>query len=33
MGSRLVLRLKRIVPAPPAAVYRALSDPGELAKW
>ena len=32
-GDRLVLRLKRILPAPRAAVYRALSDPGELAKW
>jgi uncharacterized protein YndB with AHSA1/START domain len=29
----LVLRLKRILPAPRAAAYRALSDPGELAKW
>jgi uncharacterized protein YndB with AHSA1/START domain len=29
----LVLRLKRILPAPRAAVYTALSDPGELAKW
>jgi uncharacterized protein YndB with AHSA1/START domain len=32
-GDRLELRLKRILPAPMAAVYRALSDPGELAKW
>ena len=32
-GEGLVLRLKRILPAPRAAVYRALSDPGELAKW
>jgi uncharacterized protein YndB with AHSA1/START domain len=32
-GDALVLRLKRILPAPRAAVYRALSDPGELAKW
>ena len=32
-GSGLVLRLKRIVPAPPAAVYRALTNPRELAKW
>jgi hypothetical protein len=30
---RLVLRLTRILPAPRAAVYRALSDPGELARW
>jgi uncharacterized protein YndB with AHSA1/START domain len=29
----LALRLKRLVPAPRAVVYRALSDPGELAKW
>jgi uncharacterized protein YndB with AHSA1/START domain len=29
----LVLRLMRILPAPRPAVYRALSDPGELAKW
>jgi uncharacterized protein YndB with AHSA1/START domain len=27
------VRLKRILPAPRAAVYRALIDPGELAKW
>jgi uncharacterized protein YndB with AHSA1/START domain len=32
-GDGLVLRLKRILPAPRAAVYRALADPGELAKW
>jgi uncharacterized protein YndB with AHSA1/START domain len=32
-GDGLVLRLKRILPTPRAAVYRALSDPGELAKW
>jgi uncharacterized protein YndB with AHSA1/START domain len=32
-GEGLVLRLKRIVPAPRAAVYKVLSDPGELAKW
>src|SRR5215211_950754 len=32
-GDGLVLRLKRILPAPRAAVYRALSEPGELAKW
>jgi uncharacterized protein YndB with AHSA1/START domain len=29
---RLVLRLKRILPAPRAVVYTALSDPGELAR-
>jgi uncharacterized protein YndB with AHSA1/START domain len=29
----LVLTLKRLLPAPRAAAYRALSDPGELAKW
>lgn len=33
VGDRLVLRLKRILPAPRAAVYRALSDPGALARW
>jgi uncharacterized protein YndB with AHSA1/START domain len=33
VGDGLVLDLKRILPAPRAAVYRALSDPGELAKW
>jgi uncharacterized protein YndB with AHSA1/START domain len=32
-GDGLVLRLNRILPAPRAVVYRALSDPGELAKW
>jgi uncharacterized protein YndB with AHSA1/START domain len=32
-GDGLVLRLKRILPAPRPAVYRAMSDPGELAKW
>ena len=29
----LVLRLRRILPVPRAAVYRALSDPRELARW
>jgi uncharacterized protein YndB with AHSA1/START domain len=29
----LTLRLKRTLPAPRAAVYRALSEPAELAKW
>ena len=32
-GGGLVLRLKRILPARRAAVYRALSEPGQLAKW
>jgi uncharacterized protein YndB with AHSA1/START domain len=32
-GDGLVLRLKRILPAPRGAVYRALTDPEELAKW
>jgi uncharacterized protein YndB with AHSA1/START domain len=32
-GDGLVLRLKRILPAPRATVFRALGDPGELAKW
>ena len=32
-GDRLVLRLKRTMPAPPAVVYRALSEPGQLARW
>jgi uncharacterized protein YndB with AHSA1/START domain len=30
---RSVLRLERTVPAPLAAVYRALTDPEELARW
>jgi uncharacterized protein YndB with AHSA1/START domain len=29
----LVLRLKRVLPAPRAVVYGALTDPEELAKW
>jgi uncharacterized protein YndB with AHSA1/START domain len=29
----LVLRLRRILPAPRVAVYRALSDPEVLARW
>jgi uncharacterized protein YndB with AHSA1/START domain len=32
-GGGLVLRLKRTLPAPRPAVYRALSDRVELAKW
>ena len=27
------LEMKRVLPAPPAEVFRALTDPGELAKW
>ena len=33
MDEQLVLRLKRVLPVPRATVYRALSDPDELAKW
>lgn len=33
MSEQLILRLKRVLPVPRATVYRALSDPGELAKW
>jgi len=29
----LVLRLNRVLPAPRAVLYRALTDPEELAKW
>ena len=29
----LTLELKRVLPAPPATVFVALSDPTELAKW
>jgi uncharacterized protein YndB with AHSA1/START domain len=29
----LVLRLSRVLPAPREVVYRALTDPAELAKW
>jgi uncharacterized protein YndB with AHSA1/START domain len=32
-GDELVFHLKRTLPAPREVVYRALSDPGELAKW
>jgi uncharacterized protein YndB with AHSA1/START domain len=32
-SDELVLRLERSLPAPRAAVYRALTDPEELAKW
>jgi uncharacterized protein YndB with AHSA1/START domain len=32
-GDGLVLRLRRVLPAPRAVVYRALIDPGELARW
>ena len=30
---RLGLRLERSVPAPCAAVYRALTDPEQLRRW
>jgi uncharacterized protein YndB with AHSA1/START domain len=33
MRGGLVLRLRRILPAPRAAIYRALTEPAELAKW
>jgi uncharacterized protein YndB with AHSA1/START domain len=33
MHDGLVLRLRRILPAPQAAVYSALTEPAELAKW
>ena len=29
----LMLELRRVLPAPPPAVYAAFSDPRELAKW
>jgi uncharacterized protein YndB with AHSA1/START domain len=29
----LALELKRVLPAPPTRVFRALTEPGELAKW
>jgi uncharacterized protein YndB with AHSA1/START domain len=32
-GDGLVLRLERTLPARRAAVYKAMTDPGELAKW
>jgi uncharacterized protein YndB with AHSA1/START domain len=32
-ASDLVLEIKRVVPAAPALVFRALSEPDELAKW
>ena len=32
-GDGLVLRLERTLPAPRSAVYKAMTDPGELAKW
>lgn len=32
-GDGYMLRLERILPAPRAAVYRALSDPTQLARW
>lgn len=33
MSEQLILRLKRVLPAPRATVYKALTDPDELAKW
>jgi uncharacterized protein YndB with AHSA1/START domain len=32
-SDEFVLRLKRVLPAPREVVYRALTDPGKLAKW
>lgn len=32
-GDGLVLRLERTLPAPRAAVFKAMTDPDELAKW
>jgi uncharacterized protein YndB with AHSA1/START domain len=32
-GDGLVLCLERVLPAPRAVVYRALTDPTELSKW
>jgi uncharacterized protein YndB with AHSA1/START domain len=29
----LALELKRVLPAPPKRVFRALTEPGELARW
>ena len=29
----LTLEINRVLPAPPALVFTALTDPGELAKW
>jgi uncharacterized protein YndB with AHSA1/START domain len=29
----LTLEMSRVLPAPPSAVFTALTDPGELAKW
>ncbi len=33
VDDRLVLRLTRFLPFPRTVVYRALTEPGELAKW
>ena len=33
MRGGLTLEMNRVLPAPPAEVFRALTDPGELAKW
>jgi uncharacterized protein YndB with AHSA1/START domain len=32
-GDGIFLRMTRTLPAPRVAVYRALTDPGELSKW
>jgi uncharacterized protein YndB with AHSA1/START domain len=32
-SEKLVLRMTRVLPAPRGVVYRALTDPNELAKW
>lgn len=32
-SGELTLQMKRVLPAPPSVVFRAFSDPDELAKW
>ena len=32
-GSGLALHMKRVLPAPPTTVFRALTEPDEWAKW
>ena len=32
-GDELALHMTRVLPAPRAVVWKALTDPGELAKW
>jgi uncharacterized protein YndB with AHSA1/START domain len=32
-SDQLVLELERVLPAPPAVVFAAFSDPNELSKW